>query len=266
MILMNTRLATAISLSIILCVGFVGQAFAQVIVPGVVPNDTFRYEVKTHFSSDNTSATVPAGLIDYNNTSQFKVVISSVSGVNATATYIWDFVNGTEIPFLLTQDVFSGLSYYKSFSVPPIEILVGANIVSGGLLHPGGNDTITVNQTISRNYASGERETNVIEFTDPIVNSETDNTTVGMSTDTYYIDKATGVLVEQDSKIEHYVNPAESQSLVWKLKETNSWNASAPLAVSLTISLVLAAVSVAVIALVAVYVLRRKRNRKKSRR
>jgi hypothetical protein len=264
---MNTQLAIAISLSIILCIGFVGQVFAQVIVPGVKPSDTFSYEVKTYFSSDNASATVPAGLIDYNNTSQFKVVISSVSGVNATATYIWDFVNGTEIPFLLTQDVFSGLSYYKSFSVPPIEILVGANIVSGALLHPSGNDTITVNQTISRNYAGGDRETNLIEFTQPIVNSETDNTTVGMSTDTYYIDKATGVMVEQDSKIEHYLNPTESQSLVWKLKETNSWNASAPLSVSLAmISLALVAVSVLLVASVAVYVLRRKRNRKKSRR
>ena len=265
-IYMNTKLAFALSLTAVLCIGFIGQAFAITYFPGVKSGDTFSYDLKTYWSSDNASATVPVGVKDSNNTSQLKVEISIVSDVNATATYLWDFTNGTEVPYLLTQDVDSGLSYYSSYAVPPIEILVGANISSGHILHPNGTDLITVNQTISRNYASGARDTNVIQFTHPIVNNETDNTTVGLSTDTYYIDKVTGVIVEQNSKIEHTANPAETQSLTWTLKQTNVWDASAPFTVSLTNILIIIAVIVVVVVIATIYLPRRKGKRKKSRR
>jgi hypothetical protein len=263
---MNTKLAFALSFTAVLCIGFIGQAFAITYFPGVKSGDTFSYDLKTYWSTDNASATVPNVVKESNNTAQLKVTISLVSDVNATATYVWDFTNGTEIAYLLTQDVNSGLSYYSSYAAPPIEIVVGANISMGHILHPNGTDFITVNQTISRNYASGARDINVIQFINPIVNSATDNTTVGISTDTYYIDKATGVIVEQNSKIEHTANPAETQSFTWTLKQTNVWDASAPSTIPVTTILIIVAI-IAVIAVIAtIYLPRRKGKRKKSRR
>lgn len=262
---MNKKLAITILLLSLLCLGLMSQVFAQTLAPGVSEGEYFNYNVVTHWSTDNASATVPVGLQEFNDTTHYKVEISFVSGVNATATYVWDFANGTETPFLLTQDVESGQSYYQSYNVPPLEILVGANITAGELLHPTGNDTFTVNQTITRNYASGARPTNLIETSFPIQNNATDNTTVGTSTTKFYIDKATGVIVEQESQITHFADPAETASIMWTLEATNAWNASAAGSFPLPMILAIVAAIVVVGILVAVYALRRKGHRRKFR-
>jgi hypothetical protein len=237
----RTKLVIAVSLIAILSVsvlaiyfiGFTGQAPAEVTppaqtprLPGVQWGDTFTYMSESHWFSDNATAFAPLWAVEYNVTADYKVYASLVEGVNATATYVWNFANQTEVAYLVTQDIRSGQSYYQSFNIPPLEIFTGANITQGELLHPTGNDTITVNQTISRNYPSGARETNIIEITRPIHDSSTDYTTTGMSTTTYYVDKAAGVIVEQESKVEHYANPNESMSIVWKLTATNLFSIS----------------------------------------
>ena len=265
-IYMNTKIAIAVSLLAILSIGLVGQIFAQTRGPGVKAGDYFIYIASASWKSDNASAPVPAGLDLYNSTSQYKVQLSGVSGVNATATYLWDFTNGTELPYLLTQDVESGQSFYHSYNAPPLEVLVGANLNEGDSLHPTGNDTVTINQTITRAYAGGTRDINFIELVYPIQNNETDTTAVGSTTDRFYIDKATGVIVEQDAIIEHTANPSETLSVSWKLKETNLWDASPAFSFSLPIILAIVAVLIVAIILIAVYVLRRKGKGKKSRR
>jgi hypothetical protein len=222
--------------------------------------------VQSTWESDNSSSVVPAGLSDYNLTSQFRVQVSGASGVNVTATYLWDFVNGTELPFLLTQDVESGQSFYHSYTPPPLEIFVGANLNAGDILHPTGNDTFTINQTTTRNYAGGSRETNVIELVIPIQQNETDTTIVGSTTDRFYIDKATGIIVEQNAIIEHNENPAESIAVAWTLKETNLWDASPAFEISATVIVPIVAVVAVILILIVVYVLRKQGKRKKSRR
>ena len=209
---------------------------------------------------------MPVGLEEANLTAQYKVSFSSVSGVNATATYLWDFNNGTQLPFLIAQDVESGQSYYLSYMAPPFEIAVAANLNQGDLLHPTGNDTVTINQTISRNYASGSRDTNVIELSYPIQNNETDTTIVGSSNTTFYIDKATGIIVEQDSTVQHTTNPAETVSVVWKLKETNVWDASTSFELTLPMIIAIVAAVAVIAVLVVLYVVRRRGHKGKSHR
>jgi hypothetical protein len=264
---MNTKVAITVTLLAILCVGLMGQAFAQTRAPGVSRGDTFTYKVTSHWSTENATEPEPVGLTDVNNTASYKVQISDVSGVNATATYTWELKNGTQFAFLLTQDVESGQSYYHSYNAPPLEILVGANIQAGELLHPTGDDTYTVNQTISRNYADGARDTNLIEITFPIQNNETDTTIVGSSTTRFYIDKATGVIVEQDTEIEHTTTPKESLSIVWELTDTNLWNAAetATFELSLTMIIAIVAVIAVVVVILAVFFMRSRGHRGKSR-
>ncbi len=263
---MNSKMAVAVSILVILSLSAIGQVFAQTRLPGVKAGDYFIYSSQSYWSSDNASATVPPTLVQLNETAQYKVQFSGSSGVNATATYLWDFVNGTELPYLITQDVESGQTYYHSFTNPPLEILVGANMNAGDLLHPLGNDTLTINQTISRAYASGVRDTNVVELIQDIHNNETDTTVVGRTIDRFYIDKAIGVIVEQDSILEHTANPAETDSITWTLKETNLWDASPPFALTLPIVVAIISVVIVVVILAVVYVLRSRKGKKKKSR
>ncbi len=260
-IYMNTKVAITVTLLAVLCVGLMGQVSAQTRVPGVARGDQFTYSVTSHWSTENATEPEPAGLADVNSTASYTVQISDVTGVNATATYTWNLDNGTQYAFLLTQDVESGQSYYHSFNAPPLEILVGANITAGDLLHPAGNDTYAVNETITRNYPSGDRDTNLIEIILPIQNNETDTTIVGTSTTRFYIDKATGVIVEQDTELEHTTDPKETLSIVWTLTETNLWDASSTSGFDLSsiqTILIIVVIAVVVVAAVLVFVLRRR--------
>ena len=271
---MNMKLAVTLSLVCLLSFGFLGQALAQTRVPGINPGDTLTYSIVSHWNSENASATIPSDLIYVNSTSQYKVMVSQVSGSNITATHLWGFKNGTEQPYLLTIDVESAQNYYLGGAyAPPFEGIVGANIGAGELLHPLGNDSITVNQTISRNYAGGPRDTNVVHLSDPIINSTLDSATnstvdvtIGSQNTTYYLDKATGVLVEQNITIESFT-PKESFSIIWTLKETNIWDVSPPFEWTLQNLIPAIAVIVVIVVLVSVllYRTRRKGHKKKYR-
>ncbi len=262
------KLATAISLILILSIGVAGQALAQTRTPGVKGGDYLIYNLTTHWTSDNASDT-PFDLTDLNNTKVYNVTISAVQDGNITTTQLWDFKNGTEIPFLVVWNIETAQSYYMSSE---FEGIVGANLNVGDLLHPGGNDTFAVNQTITRNYASGPRETNVVELINPVqnatTNSDTNETTyntIGNETLIYYIDKATGVLVEQNTEIDSFTAP-ESGSVIWTLKDTNLWTVSADSSFpEITMPIIIAIVSVVIVVVVLAVVLmmRKKGGRKR---
>ena len=267
-ICMNKKLTITISLLIILCFGVVGQALAQTRTPGVKANDYLVYNITTHWNPASTSEAAPSILVDLNNTKQYNVTITGVSGANVTTNQLWDFVNGTELPYLVVWNLETAESYYMSSQ---FEGIIGANLGVGDLLHPSGNDSLTINQTITRDYASGARDTNVVQLSSPVQNSTIDSatnqttyTTIGNQDVTFYIDKATGVLVEQRSEISS-LTPVESGSTVWTLKETNLWNvSSSTTTIELFMTLIIAIVAVIAIVVVAVVfvVIRRKGHRK----
>jgi hypothetical protein len=256
------------SILVLLCLGFAGKAVAQTRVPGVSTGDYFVYSITSHWSSDNASEPIPDSLLQLNQTTQYKVFIGGVAdGINVTATHIWDFNNGTEVPYLITIDIESGTPYYLSGTAPPFEGIVGANLSAGDLLHPSGNDYITINRTITRNYAGGVRPTNVVDLSSPIQNQTTDNNqtalvTIGSQDVTYYIDQATGVLVEENSTVQSFT-PQESASIIWILKETNVWDASPPMGLLLPSIIATVVAVVVVVVAVAIYQTRRKSRRKK---
>jgi hypothetical protein len=265
---MNMKLATAIALLIILSFGVVGQAFAQTRTPGVKGGDNLVYNITTHWTSDNASQTAPDSLIELNNTKNYNVTISGTDGANITTTQLWNFVNGTQIPYLDVWNIESAETFYMSGL---FEGIVGANLNVGDVLHPAGNDSFIVNQTITRNYASGARETNVVELSSPVQNSTTDTLTnqttyitIGNEYITYYIDKATGVMVEQRTQIDS-ISPQESGSVVWTLNKTNLWDVSSSASAPISLSIIVVIVVVIVVVIAAVVVLRmnRKGHRKR---
>jgi hypothetical protein len=255
---MNRKLASTITLIALLCAGFAGHALAQTRVAGVKANDNFVYSITSSWHADNASEPTPTWLAEYNNTSQYKVQIGLVSGVNVTSTHTWDFKNGTQIPYLITIDIESGTPYYLSGRAPPFEGIVGANINVGSLLHPAGNDSVTINQTTTHNYAAGARDTTI----DPVTNA-TVLVPIGNEDVTYSIDKSTGILVEQKTTIES-LTPKQTATITWTLKETNLWDASPP---TNTFYLIIAAViAVIIILAVVMFVFRNKIRRRRKKR
>lgn len=255
MINMNRKLTITFSLLALLALGIVGQSFAQTRVPGVNMGDTFNYSLTAYWNSNNASATIPSDLQELNKTKSYEVSITSVIDTNVTSNEFWSFtVNDTKNPSLVIQDVESGASYYMGGLIG----ITGANISANELLHPSTTDGWRVNQTISRSYGSGTRETNVIIFTDSILDSN--NSTIGSSNDTYSFDRQTGVLVERRQDIVQY---EDHVVILLVLTETNLWTVQNT-GLDITFLLIIVGiVAVVIVAVVAVVYFRRRKNHKK---
>ena len=272
-IYMNTKLAITISLLAILSLGLLGQALAQTRVPGVNSNDTFTYSFVTHWTSSNASEPIPADLIGDNLTTHYTVTIGGIiNGTIVDATHLWYFSNETNPrPFLFTVDLESGFPNDTSGSYPPlIENVIGANLVAGDLIHPSGDDLVTINSTINRNYASGSRPTNVIDLNGPIQanvtdqNNQTVQETIGYQEVTHYLDKATGILVMQNTTIQSIIPTQETESYIWTLTSTNLWDASPASGLPIIeIVAIIVIVAIVAVAIVAVYRMRQQKGRRR---
>ncbi|MFB3889390.1 MAG: hypothetical protein ACE14S_07855 [Candidatus Bathyarchaeia archaeon] len=255
---MNRKLSITLILLGILCLSFVGQVMAQTRVPGVKAEDTFKYSLTSTWTSTNASATVPPDILEINNTQWYSVTVSYVMDVNVTTRDFWHFANGTENPSLVIQDVESGQWYYMTGLVG----IIGANISAGQLLHPTGQDGWMVNETVSREYASGKRDTNLVSFTTDLLDEN--NVTIGTRKEDYYFDKATGMLVERRDEVSQRGDQA---TIVLKLTETNVWAVSSavselPLPLPILAGVIAAVVAVVLVVAVLLYRGRRGRRRK----
>ncbi len=256
---MNRKLTPAIITLTLVCVGLIGHVFAQTETPisGVNVGDYFTFNVTSQWSTTNASATVPPYLLEINKTAYYKVMISSVIGPNVSATNVWHFNNDTEINSLVVMDVETREMYFMN----GFQGFCKANLTAGEPLYSGITDSPTINETISRNYASGPRETNVVSFSYPVADFY--NTTEGTETLTFYIDKITGVFVE---RIVHTEFPDQTGTETWKLTETNRWTVSAS-AETLPPSLlpIISVIVVIIVVVVAAAFLTKKRKKKKKR-
>lgn len=262
---MNLKLTAALSLTVLLCFGLVGQSLAQTHMPGVQPGDEFVYGITSYWSSSNASLTAPVQFLDVNNTLWYNVTVSYVQETNVTAMTAQHFVNNTEDNRLITLDVESDTMYFmegfRGFYL--------ANLSVNDLLHPtgeDGEDGLRVNETVSREYASGKRDTNVVTISGPsTLASDPTNTTVGTTTITYYIDKATGVLVERKDFTEFPDQSGTEQH--WVLKWTSLWTITTPVAeFPLPIPVLIAIVVVVVVAISATIFYKKWRTRPKRHR
>ncbi len=269
---MNTKVAVTLALIAVLSVAYLAPVFAQTRFPGVKPADYYNYSVVTRWTSENASETIPQGLIDLNNTAEYKVQIGGVLDiVNFTATHVWILKDGTQRNYLIEIDVQSGTPYYLTGAQPPLaETGIAGNLNAGDLLHPSGNDSITINKTITRDYASGSRLTNIVELNGPIQNETTDSNnqtvlqTIGYQDITYYLDRETGMIVELNSTVQSFIPINEMASEVWTLTSTNRWDASPANPILVPVIVAIVVVVVVVVAAIAIFK-PFKRGRKKHR-
>jgi hypothetical protein len=162
---------------------FAASTSAQTVNVGVSKGETFTYSYNLIWTSTDPSATPPTDLVDYNNTQEIQFKITSVSGPEIGVDFIRIFKNGTQTVQSGSIDVQSG-----STTVPFGFLIIGSNLNKNDRVYPeGGYQTIT--DTVTRSYASGQRETNVLGSQD-----SSGGTTI-------YFDKIKGVAVEHSYEI-----------------------------------------------------------------
>ena len=210
---MTNRLLPAVFILVLLGFAMIGSVSAQTRIPGVYVGNTFTYDVKAFWSSNAPGATVPADLLDINKTDYYQVTIGLVSGAEITTTSVWHFINGTETSTTGTISVETGITNSGGFWA-----IVAANLGPNDRLHPSGPTYIYVNETVSRNYTGGARDTNHLILT--LQGSDTGGDYLEYVD--YYFDKLSGMLVQlNDAKV--YSNPTSTITKFWKIKDSNVW-------------------------------------------
>jgi len=257
---MNKKLMITLTLMFLMCFGSVGQGLAQTRVPGVTFGTNVVYSITSSWASTNASATAPPFLVDtVNGTLAYNVTVTFIANDNVTDMVAWSFKNGTVINSIATINTDTGEVYEYVPNLAPFQGFYDANLQVNDPLYPG-NLTLPfwINQTTTFDYASGKRDTNVVEFTYQVQNR--DNVT-GSETQTQYIDKATGILVEL--KI-YSVFPDQTGTQLWMLASTNLWAVSAaPSELPLPLPVIVAIVAVIIVVAVAAFYFRSRRGRRK---
>jgi hypothetical protein len=179
---MNGRIVLLSLISAFLLVALVAGASAQTRTVGVIVGNKFRYGVAVGWSSNDTNATPPSFLVDANNTQWAELTITTISGTNVTGQMVAHYKNGTEISTGGWVDVNTGNG--ENLTV----LIISANLAKGDSIYNSSSNTGIINETMSRTYSSGIRDTNHV------------NVTISIGTQSYimeyYWDKSTGVAVE----------------------------------------------------------------------
>ncbi len=184
----------------------IGGIWAQTYAPGVAEGDTFTYDITGFWNSNDPSTTIPQSFLELNETDYYEVRINSTSGAEVMADSVRHFKNGSDTSSVGSLNLETGVATSAL-------LILAANLNANDRIHPTGQDTITINETVVRNYLGEDRETNhlMLDF------QENGNT----GTLDRYFDRETGMLVELRDETS-YVNPDTTIIVSWKIKETSS--------------------------------------------
>jgi hypothetical protein len=189
---------------------------AQPRTVGVTVGDWFKYgDITGSWSSNDPNSTRPSGWIsEVNETEWILMSIEDVSGTNITVQSIIHFTNGTEITEGGYADIDTG-DGTMTF------IAISANLNANDTIYSSpGYSTQKINETITRTYPDGVRDTNYMNIT-----SEHNVTGfyqyVSMS---WYWDRSSGIFVEMSQDYtSHTGNYTTTGSVLFKITESNVW-------------------------------------------
>jgi len=194
-----------------------GITFAQIQI-GVAQGDTFTYNCRVYFSSDNPQATCPANYSEMNNT-EWRLTITDVSGYTVSQSVLVRFNNGTEMNYNNGIRLDSGTVWGDGNSIP----IIFPNLNKNDRLYETAQYQSTmiqiarVNETLVRNYPQGPRELNYVWAS---ANAGSDPSSGKEDVDEVYFDRKTGIPVEIHAKI------VVSNGVVdafWDIKESSVW-------------------------------------------
>lgn len=213
--MMTKKKIIVVLLLALLCFVMRDATLAQIAQPGVSVGNTFTYEVKGFWSSSDSNAVISNSILDLNATEYVQVTITKVLEADVSMHIVWRFTNGTLSETDSEINVGTGIYTYWFWAVFPTDLNVGDRI------HPYGPDTIKVNASSTRDYAGYTRETNRYLVTGEFVSTDNTNRTYNDYM-TVHFDKQTGMLVElYDYKT--YTNPEYTETITWKIIDSNAW-------------------------------------------
>jgi hypothetical protein len=214
-------------------------AAAKTWEPGVAEGDNFTYEMYGVFISNRSNTTIAIPQFEYNNTQWVRINITRIEGSLIHQVYILHFKNEseTELDFQTDIDPANLNSGFSGQSVP----ICAANLGPGDRVP---TTELTINESVSRSYASGLRYTNHALWND--------------SDDwgSCFFDKETGMLVEF-LRTHRFTNNVTGEVVektdVINLLSTNRWEINAQQSPATLYLAVLVAVILALIFLAVTY-------------
>jgi hypothetical protein len=180
---------------------------AQSATPGVTAGDVFQYSYTATWNSTKTNEPVPSNIADLIQTQSFQIKIIGVTGTTVNAETTTRYKDGTTKTETGTVNVQSG-----DIHLPFGNLIIGANLNPNDKIYPSWEQDF-INQTVTRNYQSGSRETN-----QRLVETNTEN--AYEKTEVYY-DKARGIAIESYFE-RRDIYPSQTQTFTETITNTNS--------------------------------------------
>ena len=212
MIQIIKRVIAVVILLTLLSPVMIAPARALILSPGVEIGEVFYYDISAFWSSSDEYASIPTEITDYNKTDSFEVRISNVTESSVRVFWAIYFTNESYYGDYGLVDVDTGEGYGSFVAI------IAGNLNAGELIHPLGSDAITINQTLTKSYESGNRDTNRILL-------EYSNSTTGATErDDLYFDKTLGILVESHETVTYTDGESTTTTTVsWEIKSSNAW-------------------------------------------
>jgi len=175
----------------------------------------------TWSSNDPNASKMPWGmdLEMYNQTEWVRMEITQVSGTNVTIQMVQHFKNGSDETSSGWVDVDTG------DGVNVTSMLISANLNENDAMYTLGYEGWFINETITRIYPDGARETNHINST--IAYNYTIPPDIEVDyfySMNFYWDRATGIMVEDSFEVRNQTGEyLTAWSMVFKITESSVW-------------------------------------------
>jgi hypothetical protein len=202
---------------LLLCAMVVTSAVAQTRVVGVTEGNWFKYgDITGSWSSNDPSATLPD--FAFNETEWMMISIENITGTNVTGQMTVHYVNGTEESKLSWIDIDTGEVKEEMLWIISADLDVGHTLYSAGEY-----STWVINETVSRTYPDGVRETNHVNFTVEYQLSNGIEIYQYISMN-FYWDRSSGVQVEWSQEYISQIGETQtSWSFTVRVTESDIW-------------------------------------------
>ncbi len=150
----SKRLFFAIILIVIIAVSaavvvYATQFSGSPIKVGVHVGDTFTYKLTGVSNLTSPDAVTPDGFSIYNDTKDYTVTVTGISGTRVTLNTVWDLQNGTQFVNPQTIDISNG----NRTDASGFWAIYPSNLNKNDLISPKGFDKQIVNDTQPQSYA-----------------------------------------------------------------------------------------------------------------
>lgn len=204
---MNNKIGIAVSILFIFCFSHIGVGVAQMQTFGVEIGDMFLWDV------EYTGKPMPEiGIYDLTG-GTYQITITSILEDGFSTRNVATYKNGTKNEY----DTGYNPGKYK-FENNVNDMFIMPNLKPNDKILASDPDSLTVKETVTRNYQNETRETNHVSFPPYFLSDGNYEVTV----ESYY-DRKTGVLVEKKTNFYEKDNPETVLTISFTLKETTIW-------------------------------------------